>query len=886
MNFLEVRALRGPNAYSHRPVLAALLDLGRLDGRETSEFPGFSDRLLATLGGLAEHHCGLGYPGGFVERLRGGTYFGHVVEHVAIELQSMAGIDVTHGKTRKTRTPRVYRLVIEYRNEGCARHCLAAARDLVTAVLSHETYPVADAVGVARRIVERTELGPSTRAITGAAERRGIPVIRLDDNSLVQLGYGVHRRLIQSAETSLTSSVSVDIACDKAQTKALLAKFFIPVPHGTVVRSADEAVKQLGTLTPPLAVKPLDGNQGKGVSLELRTPDAVREAFVRAETVSPQVIVEEQFLGNDYRILVVNGKMVAASERAPASVVGDGRHTVAELIEIENASNPLRGNGHEKPLTKIVVDDSLVDHLRRTNGRRLADVPAEGERVFLRGTANLSTGGTAKDVTDAVHDEIRRLCERTARVVGLDVCGIDLVAPSVASPLPRSGAGVIEVNAAPGLRMHHFPSEGMPRDAGKAVVDMLFPGGRGRIPIVSITGTNGKTTVTRMVAAAAAASGRTVGMTSSDGIYIGGHLVAEGDLTGFDSARTVLGDPTVEVAVLETARGGIVRRGLGYDWSDVGVITNITPDHLGQDGIETLGDLVHVKALVAERVREGGTIVLNADDPNLATLPGRRLVNADKKRVVFFSLDADNPVLRRHVSAGGTAYWAADGHLFEGAGKKVRRLAAEAAVPATMGGGARFQVANVLAAIAAARAVGLPADLIAEALSRFRNDAVHNPGRMNAFEVGRGHVLVDYGHNPAAFEAMADLVRRWPDRRVTAVFTVPGDREDDLIMESGRVVARSFDRLIIKEDCDLRGREPGQVAEFLYRGAHETDDTIECVTVLDECMAVRTALESMMDDEIVFVFYDDYRKVSGVLNEYGATPVAGLPIALQSEVQR
>jgi cyanophycin synthetase len=574
--------------------------------------------------------------------------------------------------------------------------------------------------------------------------------------------------------------------------------------------------------------------------------------------------------------------MVAASERMPASVVGDGTHTVAELIEIENTTNPLRGQGHEKPLTRIKVDDGLTDHLRRSGGRRLGDIPAAGEQVLLRGTANLSTGGTAKDVTDRVHPEVRRLCERAARVVGLDVCGIDLIAPDVAAPPPDRGAGVIEVNAAPGLRMHHYPSEGAPRDVGTAVVDMLFPHGNGRVPVVAVTGTNGKTTVTRMVAGIVAAAGKTVGMTTTDGIWVGGHQVAAGDMTGFHSARVVLGDPSVEAAVLETARGGIVRRSLGYDWSDVGVMTNIAADHLGQDGIETVDDLLHAKALVAERVREGGTIVLNADDPRLAALPGRRLVGADKKRVVFFSLTPDNPVVRRHLAAGGTAFWAAGGWLHEGTGAKAARLVREADVPATLGGAARFQVANVLAAAAAARALGVPAARVARALAGFDSDPTHNPGRMNVFQVGRGHALVDYGHNPAAFEAVAEFARHWRDRRVTAVFTVPGDREDELIAEAGRVVARGFDRLIIKEDGDTRGRRPGEVAELLCRGAHEAEGVVECRTVLDERDAVRAALATMADDEIVFVFYDDYRAVRGVLAEFGAAPAAGLPAAAHS----
>lgn len=415
--------------------------------------------------GLADHHCGRGYPGGFVERLREGTFFGHVTEHVALELQSMAGAEVRHGKTRATRTPGVYRVVIEYRNEAAGRLLLEAARELVEAVLAGREYPVAATIEEAKRVTRRTDLGPSTKAVADAAAARGIPVVRLDDGSLIQLGTGVHRKLVQATETAFTSSVSVDIACDKARTKALLGRAEVPVPQGIVARSVEEAAAGVGDLTAPFAVKPLNGNQGKGITLGVRTADDLRAAFARAAAISPDVVVEDQFAGRDYRVLVVAGKMVAASERRPAQVVGDGVHTVADLIRTENGTNPLRGDGHEQPLTRIVVDEAVAEHLRQT-GRTLDEVPAAGEPVTLRGTANLSTGGTARDVTDEVHPATRRLCERAARVIGLDVCGLDLMTPEIAEPLPATGAGVIEANAAPGIRMHHYPAAGKPRGAG------------------------------------------------------------------------------------------------------------------------------------------------------------------------------------------------------------------------------------------------------------------------------------------------------------------------------------------------------------------------------------------------------------------------------------
>jgi cyanophycin synthetase len=872
MRFLEIRPLPGPNRYSHRSTLVALLDLEELFERESHQLDGFVRRLLTTVPSLGEHHCSLGYPGGFVERLQEGTMLGHVVEHVALELQALAGYTVTHGKTRSTDDPRVYRIVVEYQNEAVGRHCLESARELVLACLQGRGFDVAQCLKTAKALAEATELGPSTRAIADAAQRRGIPVIRLDGGSLIQLGYGCNRRLVAATETALTSSVSVDIACDKAATKALLAQAFIPTPQGAVVASEDEAVAQMNLLQPPLALKPLDGNQGRGVSLGVETADEVRRAFQRAAAISPRVIVEELFAGRDYRVLIVNGRMVAASERVPAHVTGDGQHTIAELIAREN-QNPLRGSGHTRPLTQLPADLETVEHLQR-QGQSLEEIPGRGERVMLRLTANLSTGATARDVTDDVHPSTRRMCERAARLIGLDVCGIDLIAPDITADLPPQGAGIIEVNAAPGIRMHHYPSAGRPRDVAGAIVDMLYPAGKSsRIPTLAVTGTNGKTTVARMIADIVSETGKTVGLTTTDGIYIGGHQIIHGDTTGFQSCRTVLTDPVVEVAVLETARGGIVRRSLGYDWTDIGIITNVQPDHFGQDGIDSLDDLLHVKALIAERVRDGGTIVLNADDSNLSRLPQRPKVGAQRKRVVFFSLRSDNPVIRKYLAMGGKAYWLADGWLLEGEGGTVRRVIRDSAIPATFHGAAQFQTANALAAIAGARALGCSVESVVTALSAF-NGSGHNPGRMNLFQVAEGHVLLDYGHNPGAFEAITQLAAHWRDHRLTAVFTVPGDRNDDLIKQSGRVVAGAFDRLIIREDHDPRGRKRGQVAHLLCEAVHEVNPQAECRIVLDETEAVRCALDEIEPDEMILVFHDEYDRVTEVLQQYHARPIS------------
>ena len=874
MKIEGIRTLSGPNVYTHRPALVMTLDLEDLAGRESREVGGFVGRLLALLPGLGEHHCSKGYAGGFVERLHEGTYFGHVVEHVAIELTGLAGVGVTHGKTRAEVEPRVYKVVVEYEAEHATRFLLETAVALVGALVKGERFALEERLAEARRIVARRELGPSTRAIVDAAARRRIPWARVGTGSIVRLGWGKHRRFIQAATSDRTSAVAVEAASDKDLTKLILEQAAVPVPQGVVVSTEEEALAALETLGAPVVVKPLDGRQGYGVSLNLSTPGEVREAFHIARDFSPDVLVEELLVGRNYRVLVVGGEVVAASERLPSHVTGDGRHTVAELVELAN-QDPLRGDGHEKPLTKIVVDEIVLAHLRK-HGRALGDVPAAGETVTLRDGINLSTGGVARDVTDEVHPSVKLLCERAALAVGLDICGVDLVLEDIAAPFERGRGGVIELNASPGLRMHHYPSEGCPRDVGGKIVEKLFPEGDGRVPLISVTGTNGKTTVTRMVGHVLAHTGLTVGVTTTDGIWIGGRQVAEGDTTGPHSARTVLSDPTVEAAVLETARGGIMRRGLGYDWPDVGVLTNIQPDHFGQDGIEDLEDLVFVKSLVAERVREGGTLILNADDEQLARLCEIPRVRAGEKRVVYFTLHADHVLVRKHLGAGGAAFYAQDGWVVEAAGHEQARVLKLSDVPMTLGGTADFQVANVLAAAAACRAQGVAREDIAAAAKTFHS-ASDNPGRVNIFRAASGgYLLLDYGHNPEAFAAICQTASRWRGRRVTGIVGVPGDRCDELIEQAGRIAARGFGRLVIKEDKDPRGRRPGEVAEILCRAVNDETPWRECRVVPDEEEALRQELRRLGPGDVVVMFYDKIEPLRSVLAEFGAEPVEGI----------
>ncbi|HEX8267386.1 MAG TPA: cyanophycin synthetase [Pyrinomonadaceae bacterium] len=884
MKIEQIKTLSGANVYTHQPALVMRLNLENLTGKESTDFSDFNTNLLALIPELEEHTCGLGYRGGFVEKLSKGTYFGHIVEHVAIELSHLADceIAVNHGKTRQAgRAPEIYNVVVEYKAERAMRFLLEKSVEIVEKLIAGESTEnlqnlKTEILKEARNLVARYEFGPSTRSIVEAARRRNIPAQRIGEGSLVQLGYGKNLKRIQAASTSKTSAIATEIACDKELTKQILRQAEIPVPFGETVCTIEEAVRAFREIGAPVAVKPLDGRQGKGVSLNLLTEAEVRTAFEISSEFTDCVLIEEMFIGRDYRVLVVNGKMVAASERNPPFVVGDGKSNVAALVEKEN-QNPLRGEGHEKSLTKLKIDEIAVAHLAK-KGLTLDFVPAAGEMVTLRGGCNLSTGGTAKDVTDTVHPSIRKMCQRAARIVGLDICGVDLVMQDISQPIKKGAGGIIELNAAPGLRMHLQPSEGKPLDVGEAIVEGLFPhNAESRIPIISITGTNGKTTVTRMILHVFSSAGKRVGMTATSGIYVGGDCIAEGDMTGPNSARTVLNDPAVEVAVLETARGGIVKRGLGYDWSDVAIITNIQADHIGQDGIESVEDILDIKSLVAERVKKGGTLVLNADDQLLARFADDARVNKVPKQIVYFSLKPNHVLLRRHVSSGGTAYTVKNGWIVELSPEGEFHLGHVSEIPATFNGQADFNVANVLASIAACRAQNVPSQQIMAALGEFRT-VRDNEGRFNLFHVNDGYVLIDYAHNPEAVKAVCRMAAKWHDgeRRVTGIVTAPGNRDDELIAELGRVAARGFHRVIVREDADLRGRRTGEVAEILYNAVKAEAPEIDCRIVLDESDALKRQISVMREGDIIVCFYENFEAMREILAKWDAQPASGV----------
>lgn len=878
MKVEHIRTLHGPNVYSYRPVLLMSLDLADLVERESREFNSFNHRLLTLLPGIHNHHCSLGRPGGFVTRLDEGTYFGHIVEHVALELTELTGIGRSHGKTRHD-TGSIYNVAIEFRSEKASAYLLQQAVKLVEALVREKPFQLQPVLEEAKRLVLDADVGPTTRAITEAAARRGIPCRRDGTGNRIQLGYGKYLRYVQAAMTGQTSAIAVELAQDKDETKERLERSGIPVPKGKVVFTLKEANKTADEIGRPVVVKPVNGRQGYAVSLEVETAEEMKVAFQATKEFSSAVLIEEMFAGRNYRVVIVGGRMVAASERLLPHVVGDGASAIRDLIATENR-NPLRGDGHEKPLTKIKVDSDVITHLHHA-GLSLDTIPARGEHVTLSNRSNLSTGATAQDVTNKVHPSIARMCERAARLIGLDVCGVDLVIPDIETQM--TSGGVIEINASPGLRMHHYPSAGIPRDVGQAVIDAIFPpAAPSRIPIISITGTNGKTTVTRMIGHVLSATRLCVGMTTTDGIYIDGERVVNGDTTGPQSAQVVLADPAVEAAVLETARGGILRRGLGYDWSDIGVMTNISDDHIGQDGIKSVEDVVYIKSLVAERVREGGTLILNADDEHLAKLMECERVNRVPRKVVYFSLYENNLLVKSHLESGGTAYFVRNKRLTEATRETQRNLADITMLPVMLDGAADFQISNLLATVAACRAFGIEEDVLLKSLINFSSLA-DNPGRANLYRLNGGHVVVDYGHNTEAFDAICRMTSTWKDRPVTGIISVPGDRDDAIIDRAARAAAKGFNKIIVREDCDLRGRKRGEVANILCRAIRETSPGTECEVILDEIEALRQAVSRMVKNEVIVLFYEKLQPIRTVLQELAAQPVVALPPPVSQE---
>ncbi|UNC90692.1 cyanophycin synthetase [Candidatus Contubernalis alkaliaceticus] len=860
----DIRAFSGRNIYSHHPCVLMRLNLQKWAGISTDMVPAFKDKLVKIIPELKEHHCSLGRPGGFVERMEEGTFFGHVIEHTAIELQRKLGYPLNFGKTRGTDDPKIYQVIYSFDVKEVGFGAGYIAVNLVKNILEDNNYPLKKKLKELAGVAEKYDYGPSTKAIINAARKINIPVIALKEGtSLIQLGTGIHQKRLNSTISCETRCMAVDLAGDKGMCKNLLEEAGIPVPRGATVGSIKEALELVDSIGYPVVLKPHNGNHGRGVTLNVDGKKDLVEAFKEASVYSSRVVVEQQIDGQNYRLLVVGGRLVAASKRVPPFVLGNGVSSIKELIQKLNCE-PTRGEGHEKPLTRIKLDSHILRVLKK-KGMDLKSVPSYGEKVTLRDNGNLSTGGYAEDVSDKVHPENKYIAERAAKILGLDIAGVDIISKDISMPLFENYGSIIEINAAPGIRMHEHPSIGKPRKAGEAIVNMLFPpGAKARIPVISITGTNGKTTVTRMVSHLLKQKGLTVGMASTDGIYINDRRIIRGDTTGPISAQTILKDSSVEAAVLETARGGIIRGGLGYDCCDIAVITNISHDHLGQDGINDIEDLLYVKSLVAEAVKPGGYVILNADDVNVVDIS-----RWAASEVIYFSKKSSNIILKRHLADGGKAVFIKGGAIYTAEDHRIKFLVKVTDLPVTLKGKASHHTENALAAASVGRAFGLSRKNIVKGLKTFSLSLDHNPGRGNVFDYGSFKVIVDYGHNEAGFLSAAEMGRKIGARRMVGVVGVPGDRSDELIKKAGAAAGRVFDCIYIKEDQSLRGREKGEVASLLEKGIKEAGSKIKPEVILKEEDALITALKRVEEGDIVIVFYERLEPILKILQKTG-----------------
>ncbi|MDN3677735.1 cyanophycin synthetase [Flavobacterium paronense] len=864
MKIDKIQALRGPNIWSvqRKKLIQMRLDLEEMEQFPTNKIEGFRERIEAMFPTMIEHRCSEGTRGGFFSRIERGTWMGHVIEHIALEIQTLAGMETGFGRTRETKTPGIYNVVFSYTEENVGMFAAESAVAIAEALIAGTDYDLEADIQKMREIRERVRLGPSTGSIVEEAVARDIPWIRLGTNSLVQLGYGINQMRFQATITCKTSSIAVDIACNKEQTKKMLDAASIPVANGGICvdeEDLDEVIRKIGY---PIVLKPLDGNHGKGASINVKNREDAVEGLAYAKKYSHRVIVEKFITGYDFRVLVIDNKLVAAAKREPAHVKGDGKNTIQQLID-ETNKDPRRGYGHENVLTQIDVDRDTTDLLEKLN-YTLETVPKKDETVYLKSTANLSTGGTSIDVTDMMHPENIFLCERISRVIGLDICGVDIMAENLTQPLKENGGCILEVNAAPGFRMHLAPSEGLPRNVAAPVIDMLYPPGKpSRIPIIAVTGTNGKTTTTRLLAHIVKNNGYKVGFTTSDGIYVQNHMMEKGDTTGPVSAEYILKDPTVEFAVLETARGGILRSGLGFSRCDIAIITNIQEDHLGLSDIHTLDDLARVKSTVVKSVKKDGWAILNAEDEQCL-----KIANELSCNVAYFSMDENNPIVKQFSKEGKIVAVYENGFITIKKGEWKMRVERATHVPLTMGGKAKFMIANVLAATLASYLQGFKTDDISLSLQTFIPSAAQTPGRMNIFEFKKFKVLIDFAHNPAGYKGIEDFLQSVEATKKIGIIAGVGDRRDEDIKECANIAARMFDHIIIRQEKHLRGRTEEEIIGLIMEGIAESGKTVTTEIIKKEVEAIKHAIDNAEEGSFITALSDVVTNAIEIVQEY------------------
>jgi cyanophycin synthetase len=864
MRIEKIQALRGPNIWSiqRKKLIQMRLDLEEMEEFPTDKITGFRERIETLLPTLIEHRCSEGCRGGFFSRVDRGTWMGHVIEHIALEIQTLAGMETGFGRTRETKTPGVYNVVFSYTEENVGIFAAESSVAIAKALVAGTDYDIEADIQKMREIRERVRLGPSTGSIVEEAVARDIPWIRLGTNSLIQLGYGVNQMRFQATITCKTSNIAVDIACNKEETKRLLALASIPVASGGICVDNDDLDTVIAKIGYPIVIKPLDGNHGKGASINIKNLEDAKAGLIYAQIYSRRVIVEKFITGFDFRVLVIDNKLVAAAKREPAHVVGNGMNTIQELIDITN-SDSKRGYGHENVLTQIDVDRDTTDLLEKLN-YTLQTVPISGEIVYLKSTANLSTGGTSVDVTDMMHPENIFICERISRVIGLDVCGVDIMAENLTQPLKENGGCILEVNAAPGFRMHLAPSEGLPRNVAAPVIDMLYPPGKeSRIPIIAVTGTNGKTTTTRLLAHIVKNNGYKVGFTTSDGIYVQNHMMEIGDTTGPISAEYILKDPTVEFAVLETARGGILRSGLGFSRCDIGIITNIQEDHLGLNDIHNLDDLARVKATVVKSIKKDGWAILNADDTYCLKIAKELTCN-----IAYFSLDEDSEIVKNLSKEGKTVAVYENGFLTIKKGEWKIRVERATLVPLTLGGKAKFMIANALAATLAGYLYGFKTEDISLSLQTFIPSAAQTPGRMNIFEFKKFKVLIDFAHNPSGYLGVEDYLNSVEASKKIGIIAGVGDRRDEDIRDCAKIAARMFDHIIIRQEKHLRGRTEEELIGLILDGIAQSGKSITHEIIPKEVEAIKHAINNAQEGTFIVALSDVVTNAIGIVQEY------------------
>ncbi len=864
MQIVEIKTLRGPNYWSNyrKKLIVMKLDLQELEELPTNKIPGFLGRLEGLFPTMASHRCSKDHEGGFFERVEEGTWMGHVIEHIALELQTLAGMEVGYGRTRGTGTKGVYNVVFSYMEGNVGVYAAKASVNIAQALVDSKPYDLTEDIRTMRKMREHDRFGPSTGSIVDEAVARNIPYIRLNSESLVQLGYGKNQVRFRATMTNRTSSIAVDLASNKDETKRMLQDAAIPVAKGLCIMYEEEVKQAIASIKFPLVFKPLDGNHGKGASINVKTEEEAMAAFHHAKKYSRKIIVEKFITGYDFRVLVINHRFIAAALREPAHVIGDGASTIRQLIDLEN-KDPRRGYGHENVLTEITIDRETEEQLAKVN-YSLDTVLKKGEQCYLKGTANLSTGGTSTDVTDTMHPTNIFICERISRVIGLDICGIDIMANNLSEPLETSGGVVLEVNAAPGFRMHLAPANGLPRNVAAPVIDMLYPPGKNcRIPIIAITGTNGKTTTTRLIAHIVKNNGYRVGFTTSDGIYVQNSMLTKGDTTGPVSAEFILKDPTVEFAVLETARGGILRSGLGFGMCDVGVVTNIQEDHMGLSDINTLRDMANVKGVVVKSIKRDGYAVLNADNDYCVIL-GK---NADCN-VAYFSLNENNPVIKAHCRKGGIAAIYENGFITIKKGEWKFRVDKVSNIPLTFGGKVSFMIANVLAATLASYVYGFPIEDIKMNLETFIPSAAQTPGRMNIFDFKEYKVLIDFAHNADGFRGIKEFLSGIDSPYKIGIITGTGDRRDEDIRDMGRISSEMFDHIIIRQDKFLRGREADDIVKLLVEGIKEKNPKQSYEYIPKEVEALKHALSLAKPGTFITALSDVIDNAIDVVQSY------------------